>query len=54
VYHTNPHTVQKLQVEIEAFAVYITGDVCVAVDSFVVCLQQVHKVIESHTKHVFT
>jgi hypothetical protein len=54
-YRTNPHTVQELQVKIEAVAEEITADMLRdTVNNFVVHLQQVHKVVGSHIEHVFT
>jgi hypothetical protein len=55
MYCTNPHTVQELQVDIDAVAGEITGDMLHdKVDDFVVKLQQVHSIEESHIEHTFT
>lgn len=52
VHHTNPHSVEKLQVEIQSVAEGIIGGMLRdTADSFVVCLQWVHEVKGSHTEH---
>jgi hypothetical protein len=51
VYYTNPHTIQELQVEVEAVVEEITGDMLHnTVDSFVVYLQGGHKAKGLHMK----
>lgn len=52
VHHTNPHSVEELQVEIQSVAEGIIGGMLRdTADSFVVCLQWVHEVKGSHTEH---
>jgi len=49
------HTVQELQMEIEAAAEEIISDMLHdTVDNFLFCLQGVHELEGSHTEHVFT
>jgi hypothetical protein len=55
VHDTILHTVQNLKVETEATAEEIKDDMLHDTDDkFVVPLQQVHNVEESHTEYVFT
>jgi hypothetical protein len=52
VYHTNPPTTQELQLELEAVAEEITGDMLHdTADNLVVHL---HETEASHIQHVFT
>jgi hypothetical protein len=45
MYHTNPHTLEQLQAEIEVVAEEITDNMSHdTVDNFEVCLQQVHEI----------